>query len=439
MMLACLSARVAADVPLSDSNRNGDLQTVKRMIASGQDLNAKTFGGQTPLEFYAMLGDTDCIRALITAGANPNRTNGSGWTPLMTSAYWGKTATVKELVADGVALNIEDSGGETALDLADDNRKPDCIDILLAAGALDESWSMGGPPHSGEIKLIGYTEAPRAAASAFHLETKYVIVSGGPPVYFLRARNKTIDLTNSTKIVMGDGSRGSIGDLSGQLVVIGRDTGIGRPLAARLILAAGGQTAIENAAEAGNIVRVKQLIAAGANVNARDKSGSTALLDASLLKHVSCVKALIAAGADVNAKDTGSQGQTPLMLASLYYEPDVLRSLIGAHADVNAKDVNGFTALLYASDPACIKDLAAAGADVDAQSEDGMTALMNVVTTAKLECVRALLAAGANVNLKDAKGKTALDYALTSPFRNHLSDAKFDPVIAALKEAGGRE
>ena len=69
-----------------------------------------------------------------------------------------------------------------------------------------------------------------------------------------------------------------------------------------------------DAAEVGNIEAVKQHLAAGTDVNAKDKDGWSPLHPASYEGHQEIVELLIAKGADVNAKvEFGSlQGMTPL-------------------------------------------------------------------------------------------------------------------------------
>ena len=73
-----------------------------------------------------------------------------------------------------------------------------------------------------------------------------------------------------------------------------------------------------DAVEAGNIEAVKQHLAAGTDVNAKDKDGWTPLHPASYEGHVEIVELLIGKGADVNAKvEFGSfQGKTPLDTAN---------------------------------------------------------------------------------------------------------------------------
>lgn len=98
-----------------------------------------------------------------------------------------------------------------------------------------------------------------------------------------------------------------------------------------------------DAAKNGNIVKVKELISRGADVNAKTNQNATALIYASLNGHTETVKELIAKGADLNAKT--NEGFTAIMYASQNGHTDVVKELIEKGADVNAKTNNGFTAL----------------------------------------------------------------------------------------------
>ena len=72
------------------------------------------------------------------------------------------------------------------------------------------------------------------------------------------------------------------------------------------------ERALFDAAESGNIEAVKQQLAAGTNVNAKDDafSGETPLHLAAKKGHNEVAELLIAKGADVNKKD--DDGKTPL-------------------------------------------------------------------------------------------------------------------------------
>ena len=74
-----------------------------------------------------------------------------------------------------------------------------------------------------------------------------------------------------------------------------------------------GQTALIISAAAGDFMSLQALLAAKASVDVRDSIGRTAIFGTvhdSQSGHIQCLKALIAAGADLNAVDR--EGQTPL-------------------------------------------------------------------------------------------------------------------------------
>lgn len=139
------------------------------------------------------------------------------------------------------------------------------------------------------------------------------------------------------------------------------------------------------------------------------------------------VKAAIAAGADVNAKD--KDGKTPLMAAATACnDPQVISLLAQAGAKVNAQDNEGMTPLLLAaksnSHPEIIAALVKAGGSLSMGEWDGMKSPMVCPGNTPLMCaaesnsnpkvVEALLQAGSGVNWTDRRGCTALMYAARS-------------------------
>ena len=103
---------------------------------------------------------------------------------------------------------------------------------------------------------------------------------------------------------------------------------------------------IWEAAKQGNIEAVKQHLAAGVDVNAKDKYGLTPLHHAAWQGRNEIVELLIANGADVNAKDV--DGGTPLHEAASDGRKEVVELLIDNGADVNVKDDRGMTPLDWA-------------------------------------------------------------------------------------------
>jgi ankyrin repeat protein len=138
------------------------------------------------------------------------------------------------------------------------------------------------------------------------------------------------------------------------------------------------------AAKAGDAARVKSLLAAGADCNARDAEGATALMLAAHAGKLDVVRALVEAGADVNATD--ERGWTAL--AKSVHNPDLDRGfadvaecLIDAGANVEAPIGYGIRPLMLAAgygETAVVETLLKSGADVLARNEGGLTALMMV-------------------------------------------------------------
>ncbi len=103
--------------------------------------------------------------------------------------------------------------------------------------------------------------------------------------------------------------------------------------------------------EWGSIEKVRLLIAAGADIEARTEHGDTALQRAVIRNRLGMVELLIALGADVNAKYTGEGGGTALTLAVRSERLAITKCLLDAGADTEVRDAKGETPLMYATRP----------------------------------------------------------------------------------------
>jgi hypothetical protein len=161
-----------------------------------------------------------------------------------------------------------------------------------------------------------------------------------------------------------------------------------------------------------NFEEVKDLIAKGADVNAKDKNygDSTALHIAVENGNPEIVKYLLDMGAKINARDR--QRRTPLMSIDDDATPELVRMLLDHRAKVNAFDAEENTALIFAAqyeNAEILRVLIDAGARLNAQNKAGETALMLAAENDYYANVEALLDAGADVHLRDKEGDTALD------------------------------
>jgi len=107
-----------------------------------------------------------------------------------------------------------------------------------------------------------------------------------------------------------------------------------------------GRTPLHWAAVKGNKEVAEFLIAKGANLEAIDRTGRTPLHQAALEGHDGVAILLINKGANVHARDP--MGGTPLHCAAISAVDIILLALIAKKADVNAKDSEGKTPIDWA-------------------------------------------------------------------------------------------
>jgi len=89
------------------------------------------------------------------------------------------------------------------------------------------------------------------------------------------------------------------------------------------------------AAAQGNLMQVKRLLDAGADVNCRDKRGNSALIEASFGGAIELVKLLLDSGADVGAESV--TGDTPITEAIRLGNPELLKLLLSKPLNPDAK------------------------------------------------------------------------------------------------------
>src|ERR1700737_1609473 len=159
-----------------------------------------------------------------------------------------------------------------------------------------------------------------------------------------------------------------------------------------------------------DLTQLRALISNKANINIKDRHGATPLMYAAAVGSVDALKALLAAGADVKARNAFDA--TALMWGIT--NPEKVRVLVDAGADVNARSKQGMTALLIAASNAgsidTIRLLGAKGADAKPPSDfsaspsappsrrPGTAALLAAANAGDLEMVRFFIENGVDVN-----------------------------------------
>ena len=123
----------------------GDVESVRRLLASGASPNYRDAFDETPVDALCKMGgNTDgraaCLALLRDAGANLDAADRDGMTPLHYAASGGDAKIVSLLVEFGVNVNAEAEFSGTPLHLAAKSTSPignaaACVEVLLAAGA----------------------------------------------------------------------------------------------------------------------------------------------------------------------------------------------------------------------------------------------------------------------------------------------------------------
>lgn len=177
------------------------------------------------------------------------------------------------------------------------------------------------------------------------------------------------------------------------------------------------ETALMTAARSGSVGAVKLLLDHGARVDARESwHGQTALMWAAAQRHPDVMRELIARGADVNARST-----TETWERQTTAEPREKWLPLGS-----------MTPLLFASREgclACAKILAEAKADLNAADPDGITPMVSALINGHYDVAAFLIESGADVNLADRTGRTPLYSAVddhTMPYSNRPSPRETD-------------
>jgi len=157
------------------------------------------------------------------------------------------------------------------------------------------------------------------------------------------------------------------------------------------------------AADAGDVARVKQLIARGANVNTRDQHGRTPLIQAASAGRQETVRMLLDAGANPNLQT--ADGATALSLAAAHHL-EIVRMLLDAGADVDKG--KGLVQAAWYGQREIVRMLLKASADVNVQTRYECTPLFAASSNDHREIVRTLIAAGADVHIMCRHGITAM-------------------------------
>lgn len=163
---------------MHDAAEKGDVKTVKRLLAYGADVDARTtwtdpyahnaddrpFGecppdhGFTPLHFAAGSGYTEVMKLLLAKKAKVDARSFHGYTPLHWAAESGRTEVAEFLLSHRAEIKARDKDGATPLHMAvSAYHNKDIVQLLLIHGAKVNTKDNSGrtPLH---VAVLSYYE-----------------------------------------------------------------------------------------------------------------------------------------------------------------------------------------------------------------------------------------------------------------------------------------
>ena len=371
----------------------GNLNSVKKYLAKGLDINAK--GGS--LKSSALLSATlyDQVKMaefLIRNGADVNAKGDDGGTALHAAAFLGQYEIAKLLIQNGADVDARNNEGETVIN----GTMADWETTKFIAGIL-------------QLKL----------------DRESVETGRSQIVELLRKNGATAEFSdppdNNFWTMAGAGNIQAVK----QHLAKGID-----------VNAKGGSlksSALLSATLYDQVKMAEFLIRNGADVNAKGDDGGTALHAAAFLGQYEIAKLLIQNGADVDARNnegetvingTMADWETTKFIAGILQlkldreSVETGRSQIvellrknGATAEFSDPPDNNFWTMVGVGNLQSVKQHLAKGLDINAKNKDGVTALQIATLLGQYEIAELLVQKGADVNTKANDGTTALHSA----------------------------
>jgi hypothetical protein len=330
----------------------------------------------------------------------------------LAAGAFGVTLTVSTAAVASQATGPSLSDIERVATIA----QPLSVDCLAAAGAILSGYiyDPNGAVLPGASVALANLQTNLSMRTTTNGDGKYLFEDLEPGEYSIRIEANGFAPSEVNGIPLRADSENvinqtlSIATVQAEVEIVGSET-VTQDMVMGVVSLPQPTDPLVLAAQRDDLEAVKQQLVGKPNVNARDQhSDSTALEHAVLNSNREMIQLLLWAGADVNARD--KSGRTALMLLGDNITSDTVWDLINAGAKVNLRDNDGDTALIEAA--ACnnlevVRALLDAGAKVNAKNNEGETALMQAANEGLVNNVRALILAGADINARDHEGKTA--------------------------------
>ncbi|HET9195953.1 MAG TPA: ankyrin repeat domain-containing protein [Vicinamibacterales bacterium] len=470
-----LPAAAAAAGPLVDAAERGNLAEIQALVKKGADINAARVDGLTALHAAVYADRLDIVDVLLAAGAKAAATDRYGVTPLYLAAVNGNADIVRRLIDAGADPNATDAGGETVLMTAARTGSPAALRVLLERGARVDAKEPEfqqtalmiavREDHDEAVGvLLGAGASPNAQTR------KGPVPAFVPPCKGTGCGSEGVGINRG-----GLPDRGRRAEAKGGMTPLLYAARDGRLRVARRLIDGGADLELPDAngirpllmaALNNNMDVARLLLSKGANVNADDFWGRTPLWAAVEYRNLDMnnveveapkdngvdrgpilvfIKELIDAGANVNARTrevppprrwlyslndvswVDFTGQTPFLRAALSGDTATMKLLVQRGADPNLPTLAGTTPLMaaagvnwtvgqtYTESPQALIDAVnlclELGADINATNSMGLTALLGAANRGSNDIIELLVKRGAKLDVKDKEGRTPLRWA----------------------------
>jgi ankyrin repeat protein len=122
--------------PLHIAAMSGRQGIVESFPAEGANVNVKEYEvGLTSLFLPTQEDRIETMKLLLASGADVNAKNKFGYTPLHIASYHGQIRATELLLASGANVSVRDNSGQTPLDIATVYKRTEIADILIKSGA----------------------------------------------------------------------------------------------------------------------------------------------------------------------------------------------------------------------------------------------------------------------------------------------------------------
>ena len=434
LTMAGVLAATAAAAPLSDiadAVEKGDKNTLRSLLRQGADVNVPQVDGTTALHWAVYRDDVQTAKLLVSHGADVDARNRYDVPPLSLACTNGNAEIVHLLIEGGADPNATLRGGETVLMTASRTGNLAVVETLLSAGADPLARERNRQTAIMWASAEGHAPVVQALIDA-GADYRESLASGFSPMFFAVREGHT--------------------DVVKSLIEAGVDVNgvLQRRAAPGFKAARKGSSPLLLAIENGHFELAVALVKAGADPNDErtgyaplhtmtwvrkpDASdlGDPAPEGSGNLTSLQFIRELVALGADVNARLThgqsrppkvNSRGATPFLMAADRADAPMMRTLLDLGAEPFIPNAEGTTPLM-----------AAAGLGTTAPIEEAGT------ETEALQATKILLELGADINAVNGNGETAMHGAAYGSFPSMvrlLAKSGADPEIWNRKNGHG--